>query len=549
MDRFLLLIICVLLGVATAISMHSQESTSPASGDTTPRFLGRTDAPSHLILAQSDQQSADLAAGTFSYRAFVKQTRVEDRHDVYPPADVVSFTYEADGDAADPKRPIIFLFNGGPGSASIWLHMTGFGPDKTSADLMDASEGDVPLTREANPGFLIDVADLVFVDAVGTGLSRVAEDGDEAAFKDLRVDARAMCRFAQNWLKGEDRVGAPVYVVGVSYSTLRAAGMASHPTCGDFRANLRGLIFVSGLLDLRMRHPRDTMGRVSHYPSIAAAAWHRDRVDRSQWSDDFNAFLEEMEAYAVSVLAPAIDAGYQLSPDQERAIIDELHTQLGLDRPSDTVVSVSAAIRSAERKIGGRLPACGYDARFNCRRLGSHPDLPLSAFGRYLEAELVDHVAALTGYEIDPDQYYALRGNRFRSNWDYRFNKSRESGMGTDMADILLRRIKVPKPLPQEVDPDLPGAMQTATRAATTPFGRVPFIEKAPTRIMVASGIHDFVTPYYAMELALLRAGLEPSQFEMHLYEGGHMMYLEKETGHQLAADIRSFIRSVETPS
>ena len=533
MDRFLLLIICALLGVATAISTHSQEAR-PAPRDTTPRFLGQFDEPKNLVLAQSERQSAELAAGTFPYRAFVKQTRIEDRHDIYPPADVVSFTYEADGDAADPKRPVIFLFNGGPGSASIWLHMTGFGPAKPGADLLNAGDDEVPLSRDANPGFLIDIADLVFVDAIGTGLSRVAEDGDEAAFKDLRVDARAMCRFAQNWLKGEDRIGAPVYVVGVSYSTLRAAGMASHPTCGDFRANLRGLNFVSGLLDLRMRHRRDTMGRVSHYPSIAAAAWYRQRVDRSQWSNDFDAFLDEMETYAVSVLAPAIDAGHQMSPDQKRALIDELHTQLGLARPRDSVVSISAAIRSAERKIGARLPACGYDARFNCRRLGSHPNLPLSTFGAYVESELVDHIAALTGFEIDPDQYRVLRGNGFRANWDFRFNKSQESGMGTDMADILLRRIKVPKPPP---------------RAMTTPFGRVPFLEKAPTRIMVASGIYDFVTPYYAMELALLRAGLEPSQFEMHLYEGGHMMYLEKETGYQLAADIRSFIRGAETPS
>ncbi|MEM7460801.1 MAG: hypothetical protein AAF331_15155, partial [Pseudomonadota bacterium] len=156
--------------------------------------------------------------------------------------------------------------------------------------------------------------------------------------------------------------------------------------------------------------------------------------------------------------------------------------------------------------------------------------LPLAAFGARLEEQLVEHIVGLTDYQLDADEYAVLRGNRFRANWDFRFHKSRQSGMGTNMAEILLRRIKVP--------------VSTAR-----PSGHIPFIEKPPTRIMVASGLYDFVTPYYAMELALLRAGLEPSQFEMHLYKGGHMMYLEKETGHQLAADIRSFIRGAETPS
>ncbi|MEO1553938.1 MAG: hypothetical protein AAFR82_08370 [Pseudomonadota bacterium] len=535
MDRFVLLIVCVLLGLATVFSMQSQEPRS-APDDTTPRFLGQFDGPKNATLAQSERQDATLASGDVAYRAFVKKTHIEDHHDIYPPADIVSFSYEATGADADPNRPVIFLFNGGPGSSSIWLHMTGFGPDKTSADLSGDTSAGVQLSREPNPGFLIDVADLVFVDPVGTGLSRTVASNDEAAFKDLRVDARAMCRFAQNWLKSENRTSAPVYVVGVSYGTLRTAGMASHPSCGDFRANLHGLIFVSGLLDLRMRHPRDTIGRISHYPSIAAAAWHRGLIDQSDWSGELDAFLADMEAYAISVLAPAIDASHQSSPEREREVMNELHTQLGLTLPSDSVSSIAAAIRSAERKIGGHRPACGYDARFDCRRLGSHPGLPLAAFGAQLEEQLVEHIEALTDYQIDPDEYAVLRGNRFRANWDFRYHKSRQSGMGTDMADILLRRIKVPNPRPHG-------------DARSNPVGRIPFVEKTPTRIMVASGVHDFVTPYYAMELALLRAGLTPSQFTMHLYEGGHMMYLEKETGYQLAADIRSFIRRAETPS
>lgn len=530
MDRLLFLVVLGLLVAATVFSTSSQERQSPQSG-TSPfgdvrNIIGGHDVaePTNEQIAASEQQSADLASGSISYRAFLKRTRIEDRHDVFPPADVISFSYEADGDGADPARPVVFLFNGGPGSSSIWLHMTGFGPYKTSADLINAQDGEVPLTHEENPGFLIDVADLVFVDPIGTGLSSVVEGGSETAFRDLRVDARAMCRFAQNWLEAENRVGAPVYVVGVSYSTLRAAGMASHPNCKDFRKQLHGLIFVSGLLDLRMRHARDTAGRISRYPTIAAIAWQRGLVDRARWPDGFEAFLADMEAYADTVIGPSLTQAHLLPAADRRDIMDELHTQIGLAPPNQHVATIAASLRNAQKQVDGTKTACQYDARFDCgRTFGSHPDLPLLPFGGHLETILVDQWREMTGFALNPQTYRVIRGGKFRANWDYRFLKSQESGAGTDMADIMRRRINPPKPLP--------------VAAENT------------TRIMVASGLFDLVTPYYAMELALLRAGLTPSQFDMHVYEGGHMMYLEKETGHQLAADIRSFIRADARPS
>lgn len=519
MDKLILLVIVALLGTATTISMYSQGSDAPtaleASRDPESAILSVQAEATHdpMSIAASEPQIARLESGEYSYRAFIKRTRIEDRHDVYPPANIVSFSYEFEAPLIDRTRPVVFLFNGGPGSSSIWLHMTGFGPTKISADLSNPRDGEVVLEQDDNLGFLIDVADLVFVDPVGTGLSRVIAPVEETAFKDLRVDARAMCRFVQNWLAAEDRIGAPVYIVGVSYSTLRAAGMASHPKCSDFRKNLRGLIFVSGLLDLRMRHPRDTAGRLSRYPTIAAVAWYRGLVDQSLWPGGLDAYLAEMEDYADRVLGPALAQRHRLPIADTRATINTLYTQLGLPPPSEQISSIAAAIRNAQSRVDGAKTACNYDARFNCGRgVAPHPDLPLSSFGADLETELIAHILEMTGYELAPDEYAVMRGNRFRANWDFRFHKSFESGAGTDMAHTLLRKIKLS--------------------------------EQPGTRIMVASGLYDLTTPYYAMELALLRAGLEPSQFEMHLYEGGHMMYLEKETGYQLAADIRSFIRA-----
>ncbi|NQY13424.1 MAG: hypothetical protein HRT81_06145 [Henriciella sp.] len=515
MNRFLLLSVMLLLANAALAAISAQ--TPDADGGETASSLSQQQLPlPHEVLAASDLQTASISDRSHGYRAYTKRTLIVDAFGVYPPAEIVSFSYEHRGALADPMRPVMFFFNGGPGSSSIWLHMTGFGPEKVSADLVNAEDGNVSLTQDPNEGFLIDVADLVFVDSVGTGLSRVIEGGNETAFKDLRVDARAMCRFVENWLKGEDRVGAPVYIVGVSYSSLRAAGMASHPNCRDFRDNLHGLILVSGLLDLRMRHPFDLDGPVSRYPTIAAVAWQRGLVDRSAWDDDLDQFLNAMETYADTVIATALAQEQRLEAAAIRAIMDELNTQLGLPSPSSDTNSIAGAIRHAQARVDGNRIACGYDARFDCGRgTGSHPDLPLTSFGRELEGRLIDQIESSMDYEIEPQDYNVIRGNRFRANWDYRFQKSFESGAGTDMSRILLRQINL----------------------------------NDPTRIMVVSGIYDLVTPYYAVELALRRAGLPPEQCNLHLYEGGHMMYLEKETGYQLAADIRSFVRKADRPS
>ena len=515
MDRFFFLIVVILLGSATAISMQSQ-SQEGDHRDAAPSTLQRALPLPHVTIAASEPQTAMIADMPVPYRAMAKRTRIVDAFGTYPPADIFSFSYEHTGVQNSPERPVIFFFNGGPGSSSIWLHMTGFGPEKVSADLPNAQDGEVPLTQDPNEGFLIDVADLVFTDPVGTGLSRVVDGGSEDAFKDLRVDARAMCRFVENWLKGEDRVGAPVYIVGVSYSSLRAAGMASHPNCRDFRKNLHGLILVSGLLDLRMRHAHDLDGPVTRYPTIAAIAWHRGLVDRSTWDGDLDRFLADMETYSDSVLAPALAQSHRLDATAQRQIMNELNAQLGLPLPSPDARSIAGAVRHAQRRIDGNESACVYDARFDCeRRLGSHPDLPLLDFGRDLEVRLVEQTRSTMAFKLDPTEYNVIRGNRFRTNWDYRFHNNADNGAGTDMARTLVRRNR---------------------------YG-------APPRIMVASGIYDLVTPYYAMELALLRAGLTPEQFDLHLYEGGHMMYVEKETGYQLAADIRSFIRNAERAS
>lgn len=474
-------------------------------------------APTNERLASSGEQIAVLADQTIPYRAYVNRTPIHDPHEIYPPADVYSFSYEATGDYVAAQRPVMFLFNGGPGSSSIWLHMTAFGPKKYSLDLSDLSQR--PLLDEAdkNAGFLIDAADLVFVDPVGTGLSRPLNDASEKAFKDLRVDARAMCRFVENWLDATDRDNAPIYLVGASYGSLRIAGMTSHPRCRGVRDKVHGLIFLSGLLDLRIREPSHPLRPVTLFPTLAATVWSRRTQAGEPPSETLEAFVARAKTYADTVIGPALIQAHILSDGENAAIVQDAANWLGLPEEKSTANSLAGL----QYKIGqAGLKWCPYDSRHNCQPNKLLPDeLSLYALGETLESGLENHLRTMMDYPLDTSEYAVLRNAIFRANWDYRFLKSSEAGQGTNMSQILKRHVFAPPRI---------------FRNSSAP-GR-------DTHILTASGLHDIVTPFYAMEIALARAGFDPDKITHHTYVGGHMVYLEEETGHQLSTDIRKFI-------
>lgn len=457
------------------------------------------------------------------YRAFMNRTPVYDRHDVMPPFEVVSFSYEADGPDQNRARPVFFLFNGGPGSSTIWLHMTAFGPEKVSVDLEASTESQYHLSQKANPGFLIDIGDLVFVDPVQTGLTRPMDDAPSKKFQDIRVDARSMCRFAETWLAANDRNDAPVYLVGSSYGSLRIAGMASHNSCWDLRKQLQGLVFLSGFLDLRARAPRSPFRVMGSFPSWASLAWTKDDQLRSEWNADWVAFLEAARSIALEEIGPALMEDLANLAEKPHTREANVMAFLGL---SD-IVNIGPSMQVTELEIvkhlrdGTRL--CPYDTRFSCERGAYLPSQGLNALGATLEAKLAAYLARQMDYTLDVDSYIVAADRMFRVNWNFSFMKSMDGGTGTNMAEVLKTSFR--------------GIARMRTRNGQTPT--------AP-RIMVASGAYDIITPFFAMELALVRAGFRKDDLTIHTYDGGHMMYLDEETGRQLAADIRSFVLGEE---
>ncbi|MEM9054770.1 MAG: hypothetical protein AAGB16_05545, partial [Pseudomonadota bacterium] len=256
---------------------------------------------------------------------------------------------------------------------------------------------------------------------------------------------------------------------------------------------------------------------IGQFPSLAAIAWYRGGVSKSQWGE-LEAYIEAAKELAVTDLAIALFTDFAMASET----LDQTKTKtldfLELPQLANDDVSMKQTLADARSALNNKGRVCLYDARFFCKRGILHPATDLQRLGRNLETRLASYLSDQLGFTLDTEDYHALRGGRFRANWDFRFLKSSEAGNGTNMAEILQRAQR--RRLSLSADPE------------------------DQLRLMIASGYHDLVTPFYAVELALRRVGVPEELMTLKTYEGGHMMYLEKETGYQLAADIRSFIRA-----
>lgn len=477
-------------------------------------------------LAESAMFSFASEAGPLPYRAYVNRTPVSDPQSVFPPIEIVSFSYEQVTQSSDEDRPVIFFFNGGPGSSTIWLHQTAFGPNKVSVEYTSDPETAPKISYAENAGFLIDVGDLVFVDPVGTGLSRPLDPDDLEAFTDLRLDARSMCRFAKTWLDANDRANAPVYLVGASYGALRITGMASHPSCRRFRKQIHGLVFVSGVLNLRGRATGTATHAVGLFPTLAALAWHDGDVPKAMWTGNLQLYLMAAKTIALRDVGSAWFEDDLQSTDETIRKSRRVSAFLGLRDKSVSEASVRSTISQMIRSLRHPQKRCAYDARFQCAPGEYLPGIKLEELANELEIRLASYLNANLNYALDTERYHSLRHKGFGTKWDYSFLKGLDLGQGTNMAEVLATKFR-------------------NSNANSTSRSQ----DQPELKMLVASSPHDIVTPFYAMELALRDAGHSQESYTVRTYKGGHLMYLDQETGYRLAADIRSYIRrSSERP-
>lgn len=449
---------------------------------------------------------------TISYSATAKETYLKG-DDGTPKASIYATSYVKDG--ADPSRPVTFLFNGGPGSGSLWLHMGAFGPKRVAIPSEANDDGAPPYPIVTNPDSLLDVTDIVFIDPVGTGFSHALGKTEPKDYWGVTKDAKSVAEFIRIWLNENGRWNAPKYLGGESYGTTRSAAVA-HELEGSYNdVALNGIILISTVLDFgaQAEVEGNEMSYIVNLPTMATTAWYHNKlVNRPA---RVSQIAEDARNFASGEYLSALIKGNRLSADERARVRTKLSALTGLSEAfldrANLRVSPGRFYKELLRDQGktvGRLDSryTGIDRDNAGEEADNDPSFYgidggyTAAFNAYARGEL--------GFK--PERQYVTIGGV--SDWDWKL-----SGRGNGDSDFY--------------------------------FNVAPYIGKAlrensGLRVFVASGWYDFATPFFGAEYSLSRGGFDPERIAFHYYDAGHMMYVRDEDRAKLSRDIRAFIRT-----
>lgn len=440
------------------------------------------------------------------------------------------------------SRPLLFAFNGGPGASSVWLHLGGIGPQRA---ILASGGTALPASEEPvdNDATWLEFADLVFVDPVGTGFSRPAPGVNVNQFYEVHKDIEVATEFIRLFVTQHGRWLSPQYIVGESYGTTRAVGVARRlqDRCGLY---LRGLILLSSALDLQAISfdPGNDLPYVLSLPSYTAVAFYQGKLprrsegkkvrseeDRSASSylltsprsylldlSPLDRVLQEVEAWALADYLPALAKGASLSPGETRDIAARLagYTGLRQDVVAGNHLRISAfgftqdLLRGENRLLGlldGRVTAPTVSSP---RRTWTDPSLFLVA-GPFVTA-LHSYLRADLGFQTE--RPYIFLSDKANESWNW--GPARQGYLN--------------------VAPTLAESMSLDNRL----------------RVFAAAGYYDLTTPYLGQQYVFNHLDLPPTlrpNLAFHLYPAGHQIYTSLDALRQLTADVRAFV--TEPPS
>jgi len=411
-------------------------------------------------------------------------------------------------------RPVTFLFNGGPGSSTMWLHMGSFGPMKVDASHPETIPGP-PFRYGPNPDTLLDVTDLVFIDAPTTGLSREIGKAEPKDFFGVDKDADAFTRTIQRYLSKYGRWNSPKFIIGESYGTTRAAALSK--SLSDAGVQLNGIVLVSTVLNIGLFGGDDQV-LINFLPTYAADAWYHGKI---QPKPDLMSFVAQAKAFAGGPYAAALQKGAAISDQEKQSVAQQMSQLTGLSTDyilrSDLRVQPQRFQRELLRdrhQIIGRI-----DSRF----VGTESD----AVG---EAPSYDpQASAISGAFVGAFNDYLFRDLGYKTPLTFRPNNY--AGIGNDW------NFQHSSPDGQQPVANVSSDLAQAMR------------ENPRLKILNVAGLYDLATPFFGAEYDLGHMQLEP-QLEANIrytyYPAGHMMYIDPPSAQQLKSDIASFYASAE---
>ncbi|MGF7232114.1 S10 family peptidase, partial [Arachidicoccus sp.] len=485
----------------------------------------------HAVLERHDSGTIDYKAPQKSvtegsvtvegkkidYQA-VAGTLILKNSDDKPTISIFYTAYFKAGEKDPSQRPITFIYNGGPGSATFWLHMGAWGPQRVL--LNDTSRTKAPYKTVNNDYSLLDASDLVFIDAPGTGFGKIITKdmggaGDPKDFYGIDQDGSAFANFIQQFISQYNRWNSPKYLFGESYGTFRSAVVSNILETRD-KINLNGIILLSQLLNYGFmtetagRNPGDGLPYELVLPSFAATAWYHHKLPNQP--EQLEPFLKEVEHFAMSDYALALNQGAALDKNTFNQIAEKLHQYTGLPvaylkkanlrvngpQFEQTLLADSSEItgRLDSRFSGKAIDPLSEDADYD--PMDSYIDAAFTAtFNNYVRTELKFGKGM---------QYHTSGGGQ----WDFK----RKGFIGfpnvmNDLADAMV------------YNPNL--------------------------KIMLNSGYFDLGTPFYEGEYEMQHLPM-PVELQKNIeyarYYSGHMVYLHPQSLKKLHDNVAMFIRS-----
>lgn len=410
-----------------------------------------------------------------------------------------------------PQRPVTFVYNGGPGSASLWLHMGGLAPVVVRTDTPDATRP-APYELLANPHSILDRTDLVFLDAVGVGYSRLTDEKHAPQYYGIDADADAFAQAVRRYVTRNDRWNAPKFLMGESYGGPRSAVLAHKLQSSGVQLN--GVVLISPIMNFGQHASGLDREPVNLLPTFAATAYFHDRTARHPGG--LQGHVDEARRFALGDYAAALAQGHRLPADRAAGVARELERLTGLSQSYWLAANLrvlaprfAAELLRDQRRFIGRLDGrVAADAPDGVRETAATE--PSNEMNGAYTALYMSYLGQTLGYRSDME--YRVNNGALIQNWRWSHQP--------------------------------PGAPFQYSGADTTVDLAAAMRANPHLKVIALSGYYDLVTPFFATEWDLSHMPLPPhlaANITERFYEGGHMFYTNVDELRAMKADLAAF--------
>lgn len=514
--------ILLVFGLAAGVAAQAPEQPRPQEGRP-PAVMDRAAAAAEAAALKEEwsvtEHTIRVGGQTIPYKASAGTTLLKNDKD--EPAGMLYSVAYTRSDVKDlSTRPVSFVFNGGPGSASLWLHLGAFGP-RRAFTVNGEFTPPAPYKLVDNNECLLDKTDLVFIDMMGAGYSRAVGKGQEKDFWGIDEDVAAFAQFINTYISRNGRWNSPKFLLGESYGTFRSAALGNFLQ-SRYSMHLNGICLISSVLDLATLTfgAGDDRPYIFYLPSYAAVAWYHKVLKNRP--GDMPAFVEEARQYAAGEYAAALYKGAKLSTTEKAAVAKKLSYFTGLSEDyllkanlRVTLGQFNVELMRSRGLTSGRIDArfSGYTRNLLAETAQGDPEGPAVGGAFTALINYYNHEELKFG----KDKVYRNSAN-VAGGWNWRRGGGGGPGGGGG---------------------GFPGAPNTQNDLVQA------MITNPRLLVQVENGYYDMATPFFATEFTFTHLGLPADlqkNIKLNYYDAGHMMYLQDSDRVSLHNHVADFI-------